>query len=700
LITLTKNMFTKLFHFLSALALMCLICSCASVGSGTTTLSNWQFSKDQVTWEDVTVPHSYNCIDGHSESYYRGIGYYTTTVKLKSAQTKEAVKVLFEGAAQAATVYVNGHKAAYHKGGYTPFFVDITPYVVSGKNSITVECDNTEDINLAPVQSDFNKNGGLHNPVTLYTLPKTHLCTERYGVRRIHVSTPEVSKESTTIVVEGQIHGEFDGYSASVTIMDAEGNVCLSKAAEISEKGAISLTATLENPHLWNGTIDPYLYSARIDLSDGTKVTDKSETRFGIRTIQMTLDNGFLLNGEPYSLRGTSIHQDMDKKASALTEEDYRNDYEIVKELGCNFVRLAHYPHNDIAFDICDEMGLIVQTEIPWVNICGVNAEQEYFDNLHQQMREMVNSLYNHPSIAFWGMWNELDTWSNNQRYQGRLDEKKVLEQTASLYDLAKKMDPYRYVGVTDDSVLQREGYPTLKSDYISENRYNGWYYGTFAGLTPEITRLHNEGFITNISEYGAGVNPYCQSWNPAEINNSDNAKHFEQWGNLFHESHLTQICQMPWLNFTSIWILFDFPVASRKEGYLNSNDGVNFTENPDRMYTNDKGLVTRDRKLKKDSFYLYKSKWNKDEETVYITGKRLEYAPEGFDYDVKVYSNAKILTLYKGDTKLQTLEGSGEVTGVIWKFAPVKLEGESTTFKVVSDSGVEDSITLKKLNQ
>ncbi|MCQ2147384.1 MAG: hypothetical protein MJZ16_07700 [Bacteroidales bacterium] len=694
-------MLTKSFHLLSALFAAGILISCSSGATfGTKSLDSWQFSKDEQSWENVTVPHSYNCIDGHTESYYRGKGYYTTSVKLSSAQTKEAVKVLFEGAAQAATVYVNGHKAAYHKGGYTPFYVDITPYVVSGKNTITVECDNTEDINLAPVQSDFNKNGGLHNPVTLLTLPKTHICTERNGLKRIHISTPEVSPESATIVVEAHVHGDIEGHNAIVTVMDASGKKCFSEEVEITDKNDIIKTFTLSNPHLWNGTEDPYLYSASVELKKDGKVTDKSSARFGVRTIEMDYDKGFILNGKPYSLRGTSIHQDIDLKASALTKEDYINDYKVVKELGCNFVRLAHYPHNDLAFDICDEMGLIVQTEIPWVNICGVNAQQEYFDNLHQQMKEMVKSLYNHPSIAFWGMWNELDTWSNNDNYQGVLDTKKVLEQTASLYDLAKSLDPYRFVGVTDDSVINRDGYPTLKADYISENRYNGWYYGAFGGLTHDMNKVHDAGIITNISEYGAGVNPYCQTWNPENINNKDNAKHYEQWGNLFHESHLTQIEQMPWLNFTSIWILFDFPVASRKEGYLNSNDGVNFVESEDRMYTNDKGLVTRDRKLKKDAFYLYKSKWNKEEKTVHIAGKRLEYAPEGFEYEVKVYSNAKTLTLYKGSQKLQTLEGSGEITGVIWKFNPVKLEGESTTFKVVSDAGVEDTITLKKLAQ
>ena len=671
--------------------------SCSTPATRQISLTEWQFSKDSVSYSPVTVPHSYNEIDGHSKAYYRGKGYYATSVKLGSADLKGKVQLLFEGAAQAATVYVNGQQAAYHKGGYTPFVVDITPFVTKGSNTISVTCDNTEDVNLAPVSSDFNKNGGLHNPVSMYILPGAYLCTKNFGLHRVHVSTPEVSAQNATVKIAGKVVGELDGIDVKVSILDADGKVCLSSEGPAQASG-IDAVFKMENPHLWNGVKDPYLYTVKVEVMKGSKVIDQTCSRFGVRSFHMDQEKGFFLNGELYPLRGTSIHQDKHLKATALSRQDYIEDYEVVKELGCNFVRLAHYPHNDMAFDLCDEMGLIVQTEIPWVNICGVDAKPEYFENLHQQMTEMIKGLYNHPSIVFWGMWNELDTWGNTMAFQGPLDTKKVAEVTASLYDLAKSLDPLRLVGLTDDSVLTRDGYTALKTDYVSENRYNGWYYGSFDGLTPEIVKLHEQGFIVNISEYGAGVNPYCHTWKEADINNSDNAKHFEEWGNLFHESHLQQIEAMPFLNFTSIWILFDFPVAARTEGYLDSADGVNFTENDERKYTNDKGLVTRDRKVKKDAFYLYKSKWNSSEETVHITGKRLEAAPEGLAYTVKVYSNAKSLTLYHNGEKLQTLTSTGENTGVIWQFSPVTLKGESNSFKVVSDSGKEDEISLRRL--
>lgn len=201
---------------------------------------------------------------------------------------------------------------------------------------------------------------------------------------------------------------------------------------------------------------------------------------------------------------------------------------------------------------------------------------------------------------------------------------------------------------------------------------------------------------MTNVSEYGAGNNPYCHTWNAAAVSNKDNARHYEEWANRYHESHLAQIEEMPWLNFTSIWVLFDFAVAARQEGYIDSDDGVNFVENDARKYTNDKGLVTRDRSLKKDVFYLYKAKWNHDVETVYTTNRRLHKAPAATPYTLKVYSNAPSLTLYHNGQQLQTLTTSGESTGVIWRFDAVPLASGSNTFRVVSSNGTEDTISIE----
>jgi beta-galactosidase/beta-glucuronidase len=413
----------------------------------------------------------------------------------------------------------------------------------------------------------------------------------------------------------------------------------------------------------------------------------------------MDADKGFFLNGHPYPLRGVAMHQDWDGSASAVSYAQFDQDYSIIKELGANFLRLAHYPHNDYALSKCDELGIIVQTEVPWVNNCGVKATTAYFDNIHQQMKEMITNLYNHPAIAFWGMWNELDTWGNNDKLQGRLDCAKVTGETAKLYDYAKSLDPHRFVGMSDCSSFKNEGYAKLKGDYFSENRYNGWYYSKMDEFSGAMKAIHQQMGVVNVSEYGLGINPFCHSLEPEKTTKkgTGGSRHDEEYGNIFHESYVRQIMKMPFLNFTSLWVMFDFPVANRMEGYMDTDDGVNFTESEARKFMNDKGLVTRDRKTKKDVFYLYKSLWNNNVQTVYITSRRFSKRPADAPIYIKVYSNAKKLTLYQNGTAVETMNGSGEETGVIWKFKPLKFLSDNDTFKVVSDEGTSDEISLQR---
>ena len=582
---------------------------------------------------------------------YRGKAHYRREVSFPSGKN---AFLLFEGAAQAAEVYLDGTLLKAHKGGYTPFVV---PLPHSGQ--VEVVCDNTEDIEMIPVSSDFNKNGGLHNPVRLLVYGDLFFSPEEFGPYRLHVVQQEVTDDKAVAEVRAYIRNTGKDRSEDVTALlkDATGKVVAKETARIDLPAgagqAFATALTLDHPHLWNGVPDPYLYTVEIQVGK-----DVACTEVGFRYFSVDKDKGFSLNGKPYSLRGVSMHQDMAGKASALTKEDIANDYAVVKELGCNFLRLAHYPHNDEEFRLCDRMGIIVQTEVPWVNICGVNATQAYFDNIHQQMREMVTSLYNHPSICFWGMWNELDSWGNRPNYQGWLDTDRVVEETARLYDYAKSLDPTRLVGLIRDV------------------------------MGP-----------ANISEYGVGINPYCETWDESAVRRDrTDSLHFEAYGNRTHEAHAQQIAEMPWLNFTSLWILFDFPVADRHEGFVDSEDGVNFVVNPARMYMNDKGLITRDRQTKKDVFYLYKAWWNQEVKTVYITERRLHYRPANQQFTLTVYANAPSLTLYRDGEKVAELAATGEPTGVIWKFNGVTMGAGDTAFKVVSPDGTADEVTWKVL--
>ncbi len=665
-----------------------------------TPLERWEFSRDGASWEEVTVPHSTNAVDGRSATYYRGETHYRCTFRANPARP---AFLLFEGAAQAATVYVNGTQAAAHKGGYTPFAVSLKDLLKPGDNLVEVVCDNRMDLELIPISSDFNKNNGLHNPVSLLEYNSLYLCPFAYGPYRLHLTQTAVSAERAEARVEARLvnAGARDRkVTAKVTLRDARGRTVWSGRQRVTVPAGgstpFSAEISLDRPHLWDGVCDPYLYTVEVKVR-----RDVARSEVGFRFYRLDRDGGFFLNGRPYPLRGVSMHQDADGRASALTREDFDRDYGIVRELGCNFLRLAHYPHNDYAFQLCDRMGIIVQTEIPWVNICGVRATDAYFEGIHAQMREMITALYNHPSICFWGMWNELDSWGNTDVYQGTLDARRAVDETARLYDYAKSLDPTRAVGLTDDSVFARDFYTELKADYYSENRYHGWYfeYNDFSGLTGSMTWIHDHMGVTNLSEYGVGINPYCHTWKEEDIRRyADDRRHMEEYGNRAHEEQVQQICAMPWLNFTSLWILFDFPVADRKEGFLDSDDGVNYTENPARLYTNDKGLVTRDRQTKKDVFYLYKSWWNHEEETVYIAGRRLHRRPAGSPFTLTAYSNAASLTLLRDGVPIRTMEDSGDISGVIWKFEGLEMGSAETTFELVSDTGVRDSVSFLPL--
>ena len=662
-------------------------------------LVEWSFSKDGETWEEVSIPHSYNAQDGHSISYYRGEAHYKTTLP----KAKNPRYLLFEGVGQSAKVFLNGELLKEHDGGYTPFWVDLTGKLTGGRNQLEVVCDNSENLDRIPLTSDFNKNGGLHYPVWLLECPPVHISPDAFGLYRLHVSQVDVSDEKALGKAETRICNASQAdapVNVTWTLSDAEGAEVLSYSQTVTVAAGSSADVawdfTLEQPHLWNGTLDPYLYTVSVKAGK-----DAAQTEVGFRYFAMDRVKGFQLNGKSYPLRGVSMHQDRPDKASALWQEDFDADYEIVREIGANFLRLAHYPHNDYAFRLCDRMGIIVQTEIPWVNNCGENASEAYFANIYQQMEEMVTSLYNHPSICFWGMWNELDSWGNIPgQLQGALDARRVVDETAKLYDFTKQLDPYRYVGLTDDSMFQRDFYTELKADYYSENRYHGWYYNynKFWGLADDMEWIQQNMGITNLSEYGAGINPYCHTWDPwAVVRDVTDSLHLEEYGNLAHEAFAQQIAQAPYLNFTSAWVLFDFAVASRQEGFLDSNNGYSYIYNDDRKFTNDKGLVTRDRKLKKDVFYLYKAWWNKEEETVHIANTRLRFCPPSQDITLTVYSNAPALHVVREGQEIRGALITGEPTGVIWKF-DIRMGDKKTTFRVESPSGTYDEITLEPL--
>ncbi len=664
-----------------------------------TELKRWDFRKaGETAWTEVTLPHSCNAADGQSKRYYRGLTCYRTVVR-PSAQEQF---LYLMGAAQRSVVSVNGKQIAEHRGGYTPYCVRLTPHLTAGDNTLTVECDNTLDRNMAPVSSDFNKNNGLHNKVWLVETGDVFCDFEAMGYDALHVTPLHVSQRSADVVVNTVVRNAA-AQSRRVTVVfslkDSQGRQVAVKKQKLSVEPHSSATAqwtkTLRNPHLWNGLADPYLYTVEVQLWQGRDMIETNRAKFGIRSYALDSVRGFILNGKPYALRGFSMHQDWQGSASAVTDAQTDRDFEIVKELGCTVVRLAHYPHNRRIFDKCDSLGLVVQTEIPWVNECGNDTtlydQQAYTRNLHQQLSEMIVNHYNHPSIVFWGLWNELGNIDGSRPQGAKLDKGAVLRTTASLYSLAHRLDSTRSVGFADASFGLYT--PELKLgthfDYYAFNTYNGWYSNTKSpegakGFSKMLDRLYKRAPYVAITEYGSGANPFCHSDNPALTTRPSvgGARHDEEWGNIVHERHLQALCSTDRLQFSTGWILFDFAVGARREGYIVNTGGLGERTDSTYMFLNNKGLVSRDRKVRKDAFYLYKACWNKQAPTVYITSRR--YTDRLSDtVCIKAYSNLRDLTLYRNGRQLEQLHTTGESSGVVWTFSPVPFEKETDEFIV-----------------
>lgn len=665
-----------------------------------TVLSEWEFRRgDSDKWQPVTLSHSCNAIDGQSEHYYRGDAFYRTTIEISEEFCVN--QLLFKQAAQRATVYVNGKEACDHFGGYTPFTVDISPYLQEGENEILVRTNNEMDLTMAPVSSDFNKNNGLHGEVFLLESGNLSVNTCLAGYRGMLVSTPEVSADKATVNVRTFLSATCS-QSALVRayLREADGRIVAQAAKQVTVEPASSsalslatdLSMQLANPHLWNGLADPYRYTVNLIVEADGQVYEHRMARIGIRKVEARKD-GFYLNGKLYPLRGFSYHQDKYLRASALTREDIDRDFSLIQELGCNMLRIAHYPHSEYTFDCCDSLGILVQTEIPWVNECGNDTsaydQPLYGEHLLQAWEEMIRGHYNHPSIAFWGMWNELGG-SHANRPQGELDKAFLVRMTDELYRRGKELDPCRIIGFADMGFGM--SIPQLQLgrnyDYFGCNKYIGWYQDqqrpeNASALGGFMDYVHRNWGPCAITEYGAGGSPFCHSADPASttVPATGGARHDEEWFSTLHENSVREIKSRPWLLFTSAWVLCDFAVADRREGYITSTDGL--TEGIDslKLFINDKGIISRDRLQKKDAFYLYKAWWN-PAPVVYIAERRFSVRSSS-EIAIKVYSDASSLALYRNGELLREMNTSGEPTGLIWEFPAVPFASEADEFRV-----------------
>ena len=577
--------------------------------------TGWTFTKEGRS-EPVTLPHTWNAVDGQDggNDYYRGTCTYTTQLpKLRLPEGGRAV-LQFDGAAMTAVVSLNGQKLAEHKGGYSTFRVDITD-ALQDSNTLTVSVDNSDNDTVYPQKADFTFYGGIYRDVTLHILPAAHFALAANGAVPVKV-TPvvtdlerrrcEVTVEAFVVGVD-TVHFALDGQKASATV----------------ENGTAKTVFTLENAHLWDGLEDPYLYTLTASLDNG----ESQSVRFGCRKFEIDPQKGFLLNGRSYPLRGVSRHQDRKGVGIAITKEMMEEDLALILEMGANTIRLAHYQHAQTFYDLCDEKGLVIWAEIPYITMHMHNGRA----NTLSQMEELIVQNYNHPCIAVWGLSNEITAASPVNE--------ELLENHRALNDLAHKLDPTRPTTMANVFMLEITS-PILEiPDVNSYNLYFGWYLGDLDQNDEFFDSYHAKypDRCIGFSEYGADANPAYQTAHP------EKGDYTETYQCIFHEHMAKMIADRPWLWATHVWNMFDFAADGRDEGGKNGE--------------NQKGLVTFDRKIKKDAFYLYKAYWSK-EPFVHTCGSR--YVDRAEDVtEVKVYSNLPEVSLYVDGRLLETKQGN-----------------------------------------
>lgn len=598
-------------------------------------LTKWNYNNTE-----VTTPYSVNATDGHSASYAKGTFNFETSFALRAAQP---TYLWFQHADQSATIYVDDTLVQKHWGGYAAFFVDISNYVHAGTNTVKVALKNNEGNNLAPASGDFNFNATL-GKAKLFTSP--YIPSMEYGYDGFHVRA-DVATSSATIYVRTSVP---TGATVWCIIDDGTYHFETSGASTGDE---MVFNTTISNPHLWNGTLDPHLYTITMEIYHNGDLYHRYQRPYGLRFYEYVIDDttvlqsgepytGFLLNGSPYLLRGVCMHDDITGKANALNDTDYTNTFATIQELGCNFLRLAHYPHPKETYDWCDRLGIIVETEAPCVNKLQSTMPSDYYDHLNGQYDDMVNQHYNHPCIVFWGLSNETTTDDKD------FGKTKINGYIARI----KALDNERMVGfvMAKQSVDPSTYYNDPDADWFGVNMYEGWYYDTNSNNPTNLLNTHVNALINTkhkamaYSEYGAGGTQRCHSDNFMSTTTRGNKeRHDIEYQMWIHEGHIAAIRNYPQLIFTSAWQLFDIAVSNRNEGYTVCLDGENSSIDDSLRRLNDKGLVERDHVTKKDTFYLYKAEWS-SQNFVHICGK--DYTRKT-DRTIKCYTNDGPLQLY-----------------------------------------------------
>ena len=609
-------------------------------------MKGWEFTGPDGTTTTVDLPHTWNARDGQDggNDYWRGTCIYRTRFAAPQFNTaSQQVWIQFDGVNASAHVVLNGSPVCNHDGGYSTFRANITE-LLRDENELTVEVDNSKNDRVYPQKADFTFYGGIYRDVSLMVVSKNHFTLDYFGGPGIRI-TPTVQGADASVQVTTWHDGEGE---VSIELLDAAGNtVATGKGPDI--------TLTIFNAHLWNGVKDPYLYSCKARLVVNGTVEDETTTRFGVRSFKVDPKKGFFLNGKSYPLHGVSRHQDRKGLGNAITREMHDEDMALIKEIGANTIRLAHYQHDQYFYDLCDEAGMVVWAEIPYISEHMPNGRE----NTISQMKELIIQNYNHPCIVCWGVSNEITISTK--------DKKDMLDNHRQLNDLCHEMDKTRLTTLACYAMCGPFNRSAHITDMVSWNLYLGWYVPGFILNDLWMGFFHlcfpNRPF--GYSEYGAEGMPNLHSTHPHR------GDHTEEYQAKYHEYMLRCFKRHPWMWATHVWNMFDFAADARDQG---GEPGMNH-----------KGLVTFDRKTKKDSFYLYKAWWS-DEAFVHICSKRF-VERTGSTATVKVYSNQSTVALYVNGNKV------GEQTGEHVFTFKVPLNGELHIQAVAGDRTDESVI-------
>lgn len=619
-----------------------------------TLLTTAQFTKtaDDSAWQTVSLPHTWNNLDGQDDGADYDRGQYRYRIQLPVPTAGKRQFIQFEGANHVATVFCNGKELGSHEGGFSTFRFELTQALNQSDNLLEVLVDNREN-HVYPQQADFTFFGGLYRNVSLLEVEPNHFDLMRHGSTGVFF-TPKAEGDLRT---DAFVCGAQQGDLVRLTVLDQQNNIVLEQTAAAAEHTV--LEGKVENPHLWNGINDAYCYTARVELVRGETLLDQVDTLIGFRGFSVDADKGFFLNGRSYPLHGVSRHQDRQDLGWAISEQEHAEDMALIREVGANTIRLAHYQHDQYFYDLCDRAGMVLWAEIPFISmfIEGEAAKQ----NTISQMTELVMQNSNHPSIFFWGISNEISIGGESPE---------LLENLKELNELTHKLDPTRLTTMAQVSMLDMESEHNQITDVLSYNHYFGWYMGDVSENGPWLDEFHQKypNRPLGVSEYGCEA---ILSWHSEAPEVQD---YTEEYQSYYHEEMLKTFATRPYLWSTHVWNMFDFAADARDEGGCKGR--------------NNKGLVTYDRKTRKDSFFAYKAFWTTTP-FVHVCGRRFMDRAPG-QRDIKVYSNCPQVTLLVNGCEVATLKSDK-----IFLFKDVALQNGVNEITARAEGAADDVIYL-----